>query len=121
MEQDSHAHDELNNEELLCEFRQRKQLYRITKMTYVWILLSGFLYLVDVISDLVLGMRYLATGQWILAALTFLFVNGSSVLYNWFNRSATWRKYVSIQNYFKVIHLVQILKRIIKCQKYLSR
>lgn len=76
--------------ELESELQKRNQLYEITQWNYFFIALSLGLYTIDILSDLILGIRYFIGKQWVYAALTLFFVNGSSIFYNLFNKNAAW-------------------------------
>lgn len=78
------------SQNILEELAKRKKLYTITWRNYPMICISMILYLADVLSDLILGIRYFIQEKWVYAGITMFFIIGSSVFYNFFNKGATW-------------------------------
>lgn len=71
------------------KLRLRQKLFEINKVTLFFTMASMVLYILDIMTNLTLGIVYLVDREWIYAALTIIFVV-SSALYNLLNPGATW-------------------------------
>lgn len=87
---DTETELENDSEKNLEILKRLNELYKLKKLEYFKICLSAVFYSFDVMSDLLLGIKFLASQKYLYGFLTLLIVMGSSLFCNIKNKNAFW-------------------------------